>query len=249
MRSVLAGLIGIAATTCSSLAEPTESYVLNCSGTLTQTAVSGATQSQIPPQNYTTHVSVDLEHRTFCQDECKSQELISKVLPDDVVFRSNASPQLERFWVTDDGQFSNTWLEVHTEGSDKSYVLMSARGFCEKSPNLRLTASEPVPAKPLALHEAPAQQVPKPLVQRDASAQPVAKALVEHDTSTQQVEPSRPLSMLGFTEISALVDIKNHRPVSAKLHTELQSLGYIRMQDDLWILTAKAEALVSGDPK
>jgi hypothetical protein len=54
---------------------------------------------------------------------------------------------------------------------------------------------------------------------------------------------------LGFSEISALIDIKNHRPVPAQLHTKLQSLGYIRLQDDLWTLTAKAEALVSGETK
>jgi hypothetical protein len=126
--------------------------------------------------------------------------------------------------MADDGQFSNTWVEERSQGGDKAYVVMSARGSCVKSPKIGLETNDPITIK-----SAP---------QREAAADREVK------------EPaSAPSPLLGFSEISALVDIKNHRPVSAKLHTELQYLGYIRLQDDLWILTAKAEALVSGEAK
>jgi hypothetical protein len=126
--------------------------------------------------------------------------------------------------MADDGQFSNTWVEERSQGGDKTYVVMSARGSCVKTPKVRLEANDPITVK-----SAP---------QREAAA----------DRDVREPVSSSP-PLLGFSEISALIDIKNHRPVSAKLHTELQYLGYIHLQDDLWILTAKAEALVSGETK
>ena len=224
MRSLLSGLFFVAATTCSAFAQATGAYDLMCSGTLTPTTVGGAPDPQVSSQSYTTHLSVDLDHRTFCQDECKAQEVISKILPADIVFRSSPPPQLQRFWIADDGQFSNTWVEVRSQGSNKTSIVLSARGSCVKSPRIRLEANDPITEKPTPQRQATAEQEVK--------------------------EPaSVPPKMLGFEEISALIDIKNHRPVSARLHTELQTLGYIRLQDDLWMLTAKAEALVSGQTK
>jgi hypothetical protein len=224
MRLILGGLLCVVATTSWALAQPAGVYDLTCSGTLTSTMASGAPDPDSPSQSYITRLTVDLDHRTFCQDECKAQEVISKVLPADIVFRSSPPPQLQRFWIADDGQFSNTWVEVRSQGSNKTSIVLSARGSCVKSPRIRLEANDPITEKPTPQRQAAAEQEVK--------------------------EPaSVPPKMLGFEEISALIDIKNHRPVSARLHTELQTLGYIRLQDDLWMLTAKAEALVSGQTK
>jgi hypothetical protein len=224
MRSLLGGLFFIAATSYSAFAQSTGAYDLMCSGTLTPTTVSGAPDPQASSQSYTTHLSVDLDHRTFCQDECKAQEVISKILPADIVFRSSPPPQLQRFWMADDGQFSNTWVEERSQGSDKTYIVMSARGSCVKSPKIHSEANDPITVKPT----------------------PQREAVVEREAREPATSSSAPL---GFSEISALIDIKNHRPVAAKLHMELQNLGYIRLQDDLWTLTAKAEVLVSGGTK
>ena len=132
--------------------------------------------------------------------------------------------RLQRFWVTGDGQFSNTWVEVRSQGGDNSYIVMSAQGLCVRSPKIHLETNDPITVKPAPQREAAAERQ----IREPASALPTG---------------------LGFSEISALIDIKNHRPVSAKLYTELQNLGYIRLQDDLWTLTAKAEALVSGESR
>ena len=93
MRSILGGLLCVATATSPALAQSARVYDLTCSGTLTPTLVGAAPDYKTSSQSYTTHVSIDLDHRTFCQDQCKAQETISKLLPDDIIFRSSPPPQ------------------------------------------------------------------------------------------------------------------------------------------------------------
>jgi hypothetical protein len=54
---------------------------------------------------------------------------------------------------------------------------------------------------------------------------------------------------LSATEITALLDIQNHRPVPASMHTKLYSRGLVHLDNDLWVLTARGEALITGDKR
>jgi hypothetical protein len=191
-------------------------YDLKCSGTVTSLRLGQTDNKPSNPAPYAMKLHIDLRQKTFCQDMCKVSESIWKVLPANIIFRSVSGPQLERLWVTDDGQFSNTWIENQTSGDDKSQLLMSAQGGCERqeySQSIDLANS--------------------------TSKLPAPKAMLS--------SASVPDSELSVGEISALMDIKNHRPVSAQLHMRLHTLGYAHLKDDLWVLTRKGEKIVSGN--
>jgi hypothetical protein len=52
---------------------------------------------------------------------------------------------------------------------------------------------------------------------------------------------------LSSTEIRALMDIQNHRPVPGSMHTRLWLKGLAQLDNDLWVLTDKGEAIVTGE--
>jgi hypothetical protein len=52
---------------------------------------------------------------------------------------------------------------------------------------------------------------------------------------------------LSAMEITALLDIQNHRPVPAAMHTKLYARGLVHLDNDLWVLTDRGEALITGD--
>ena len=51
---------------------------------------------------------------------------------------------------------------------------------------------------------------------------------------------------LSDREIRALISIQNHRRVPGSMHTRLWLKGLARFDDDLWVLTNKGEAIISG---
>lgn len=52
---------------------------------------------------------------------------------------------------------------------------------------------------------------------------------------------------LSEREIRALIFIKNHRAFPASMHTQLWLKGLAQFQDGRWVLTAKGEAIITGD--
>jgi hypothetical protein len=136
---------------------------------------------------------VDLNHNTFCQDACGATERIWKILSTDIVFRSASEPQLQRLWVADDGEFSNTWVE-QAQRNDKSLVLKSAQGGCVKA----LKAPSPDPA-PLKL------KMPATSSNGAAAQIPIIEKLSEADiTALNDVENHRSITASLHTHLHAL---------------------------------------------
>jgi hypothetical protein len=162
---------------------------------------------------FTMTLHVDLDHGSFCQNSCETQEKISKVLPSNIIFRAVNAPLPNRLWVADTGQFSYTWAEAAAR--DEKPSLHSVQGYCSKA------VTGPVPAV-----EAVKQKIPI-TIQRAAI----------------QVRPEE----LSATEITALLDIQNHRPVPASMHTRLYARGLVHLENDLWVLTGRGEAIITGD--
>jgi hypothetical protein len=48
-------------------------------------------------------------------------------------------------------------------------------------------------------------------------------------------------------EIRALIEIQNHRPVPGSMHTRLWLKGLAQLDNDLWVLTDKGEAIITGE--
>lgn len=205
-------------------AEPVNAgYDLKCNGSMF--LLDGASVEHPSPFTMTLHV--DLDHNSFCQDSCQAQEKIVRVLPSNIIFRATNSPLPNRLWVADTGQFSYTWSEV--AGHDEKPSVVSAQGSCTK-----------VAAGPVAAAESPKQSVesskPKP-------------TFLEHNTATSMqktASQSRP-EELSAAEITALIDIQNHHPVPALMHTRLHARGLVELKDDLWILTDRGAAIINGD--
>jgi hypothetical protein len=219
MKSVLIGT-AFSLILASAMAAPSKvEYDLRCEGVVTTTGTDETTNREPSiPLPFTMKLHVDLARNLFCQDTCDAPEHISKILSRNIVFRSIGGPQPKRLWVADDGQFSNTWVEVRVQHDDKSVVLNSAQGVCSKIPDGPVAPAEPVKQKSGA-------------------------------TTVNRLSARLPLEELSAREITALMDIENHRPVSAELHTQLHARGLIHLEGDLWVLTGKGEAIITGDRK
>jgi len=164
---------------------------------------------------------VDLARNSFCQNSCETQEKISKILPSNIIFRAVNAPLPNRLWVADSGLFSYTWADVPPR--DVKPTVHSAQGLCTKvmaGTGIAVEAAKPKPAS-----------VPKPVIALQKPA-----------------NPPRP-EELSATEITALIDIQNHRPVPAAMHTKLYSRGLVHLDNDLWVLTDKGEAIITGDKR
>lgn len=164
---------------------------------------------------------VDLEHNLFCQDNCEIREKISKVLPSNIIFRAVKTPWPNRLWVADTGQFSYTWVDAPVRDAKPS--ARSAQGSCVKVITSSESAVEPKP---------------KPLVAVSKLANPPQKAVSQNR-----------LEELSAPEITALIDIQNHRPVSASMHTKLYTRGLVHLENDLWVLTDRGDAIITGDKR
>jgi len=197
------------------------SYDLKCEGT-SSSLNGGNTETNSSPFAMTLHV--DPDHNSFCQNSCETQEKISKVLPSNIIFRAINTPLPNRLWVADTGQFSYTWAE--TPAQDEKPSVRSAFGYCTK-----VLANSGV-----AVEAAARQKSPVVTAQRSAITPLKATAQARADE-------------LSAPEITALLDIQNHRPVPASMHTRLYARGLVHLDNDLWVLTDRGEALISGDKR
>ncbi len=197
------------------------SYDLKCEGT--SSALDGNnTETSSSPFAMTLHV--DPDHNAFCQNSCEIQEKISKVLPSNIIFRAVNAPWPNRLWVADTGQFSYTWAEAAAR--DEKPSVRSAQGHCTK-----VSADSGVALEATAKQKSPAVTAQKPVI-----TPPKVAAQARADE-------------LSATEITALLDIQNHRPVPASMHTRLYARGLVHLDNDLWVLTDRGEALITGDKR
>ena len=229
MRAVKIISIGIASSFLLSSAAGASaaqvSYDLKCEG-ISSSLDGGDSEKNPSPFAMTLHV--DPDHNTFCQNNCETQEKISKILPSNIIFRAVNAPWPNRLWVADTGQFSYTWAE--TGGRDEKPSVHSAQGSCAK-----IMADSGVAVEAIAKQKSPAVPAQKPPV-----VPPIAISPPKMATQARADE-------LSATEITALLDIQNHRPVPASMHTKLYSRGLVHLDNDLWVLTDRGEALITGD--
>lgn len=231
MRAVKRFSIGIAVffllSSAAAASAAQVSYDLRCEGTSSSLDGDGAEKNSSP---FAMTLHVDPDHNTFCQNNCETQEKISKILPSNIIFRAINAPWPNRLWVADTGQFSYTWAEAAAR--DEKPSVRSAQGSCAK-----IMADSGIAV------EAVAKQKPSVIT---AQKPPIAAApaMTPPKTPTQARADE-----LSATEIMALLDIQNHRPVPASMHTRLYSRGLVHLDNDLWVLTARGEALITGDKR
>jgi hypothetical protein len=175
--------------------------------------------AEMPASPFAMTLHVDLEHNSFCQDGCETREKISKVLPSNIIFRAVNAPWPNRLWVADTGQFSYTWADVGARDTKPS--VYSAQGTC---------------IKVIAGSASAVEVRPKPSIAASKLTVPAQKP----------VNPDRP-EELTAPEITALIDIQNRRPVPASMHTRLYARGLVHLDNDLWVLTDRGEAIITGD--
>lgn len=195
------------------------SYDLKCEGS-SSSLDGGNAETNSTPFAITLHV--DPDHNTFCQNSCETQEKISKVLPSNIIFRAVNAPLPNRLWVADTGLFSYTWADV-TAHNEKPSV-RSAQGYCTKV----------MADSGIAVEAAAKQKSPLVVPQKPAVTAPKVATQARADE-------------LSAMEITALLDIQNHRPVPAAMHTRLYDRGFVRLDNDLWVLTDRGEAIITGD--
>ena len=203
------------------------SYDLKCEGT-SSSLDGGNAEKNSSPFAMTLHV--DPDRNTFCQNNCETQEKISRVLPSNIIFRAINAPLPNRLWVADTGQFSYTWAEAAAR--DEKPSVRSAQGSCAK-----IMADSGVAPEAAAKQKLPVIPAPKPSI-----------APLSAITAPKMATQAR-ADELSATEITALLDIQNHRPVPASMHTRLYSRGLVHLDNDLWVLTARGEALITGDKR
>jgi hypothetical protein len=197
------------------------SYDLKCEGS--SSSLDGdKTETNSSPFAMTLHV--DPDHNSFCQNSCETQEKISRVLPSNIIFRAINAPLPNRLWVADTGQFSYTWADAATR--DEKPSVRSAQGYCTKV----------MADSRIAVEAAAKQKFPVAPVQKLGITPPKVATQARADE-------------LSAIEITALLDIQNHRPVPASMHTRLYDRGLVRLDNDLWILTDRGEALITGDKR
>jgi len=177
--------------------------------------------AETPTSPFAMTLHVDLEHNLFCQDNCETREKISKVLPRNIIFRAVNAPLPNRLWVADTGQFSYTWADAAVR--DAKPLVHSAQGTC---------------VKVIASFESAMEVRPK-------SSMAVPKLASLPQKADNQNRPEE----LSASEITALIDIQNHRPVSASMHTKLYTRGLVRLENDLWVLTDRGDAIITGDKR
>ena len=139
-----------------------------------------------------------------------------------LVLRNFRADGPNRLWVADTGQFSYTWADAPPHNEKPS--VRSAQGYCTK-----VTADSGIAVEAAAKQKSPAVAAQKPAV---AAPKIVTQARADE---------------LSAMEITALLDIQNHRPVPASMHTRLYDRGFVRLDNDLWVLTARGEAIITGD--
>jgi hypothetical protein len=219
MKSLLTGGALSVVMFTAAAAQPDKEYDLNCTGMLTSTVTDGSGKSEAAAP-----VAYTMQLHVDLNHNA---------------FCQDACGAPERIWKilpTDivfrsasEPQLRRLWVADDGEFSntwveraqqnDKSVVLKSAQGGCVKV----LKGPSPGPA-PLKL---------KTLVASSSGA--VAQAPI--------------IEKLSESDITALIDLKNHRPISAGLHTHLHALGLVHLQDDLWVLTRKGDSIITGDTK
>jgi len=201
------------------------SYDLKCEG-ISSSLDGGNAEKYSSPFVMTLHV--DPDHSTFCQNNCETQEKISKILPSNIIFRAVNAPWPNRLWVADTGQFSYTWAEAG--GRDEKPSVHSAQGSCAK-----------IMADSGVAMEAAAKQKPPVIAAQKPSIAPAPAIAPPKQASQARADE------LSAAEITALLDIQNHRPVAASMHTKLYSRGLVHLDNDLWVLTDRGEALITGE--
>src|SRR3569833_2962830 len=159
---------------------------------------------------------VDPDHSSFCQNSCETQEKISRILPSNIIFRAVNAPLPNRLWVADTGQFSYTWAEAAAR--DEKPSMRFAHGFCTKV----------VPVSSID-RESVKEKVPAPNF-------PIGQKHADQPRSAG----------LSAREMRALINIQNHRPIPASMHTKLWLKGLAQFDKELWVLTDKGEAILSG---
>jgi hypothetical protein len=197
------------------------SYDLKCTGNISPVDAGNAEPISSP---FAMTLHVDLEHNSFCQNNCETQEKISKVFPSNIIFRAVNAPLPNRLWVADTGQFSYTWADATAHNENPT--VRSAQGYCTK-----VMADAGIAVEASAKQKSPVVAPQKPAATPPKMAtQPRAEDL-------------------SAMEITALLDIQNHRPVPAAMHTRLYDRGFVRLDNDLWVLTARGEAIITGDKR
>jgi len=197
------------------------SYDLKCEGNSSSLDGSNGETNSSP---FAMTLHVDPDHSSFCQNSCETQEKISRILPSNIIFRAVNAPLPNRLWVADTGLFSYTWADAPSHNEKPS--LRSAQGYCTK-----VMADSGIAVEAAAKQKSPAVAAQKPVV---AAPKVVTQARADE---------------LSAMEITALLDIQNHRPVPASMHTRLYARGLVHLDNDLWVLTDRGEALISGDKR
>jgi hypothetical protein len=175
-----------------------------------------AANAKTPGSPFKMTLHVDLNHQLFCQNNCETREKISKVLPSNIIFRAVNAPLPNRLWVADTGQFSYTWAEAAAR--DEKPSMRFAHGFCTKVVTVSSIDRESVKEK-----------VPVP------------------NFPIGQKHANQPRSAgLSAREMRALINIQNHQPIPASMHTKLWLKGLAQFDNELWVLTDKGEAILSG---
>src|ERR1700712_1833873 len=104
MKIVVCGIAYLLLLGSAAAAQDHAVYDLRCNGTITSLKLQQGDEKPSNPVPYAMKLHVDMRQKTFCQDSCGVSERIWKILPANIIFRSITGPQLERLWITDDGQ-------------------------------------------------------------------------------------------------------------------------------------------------
>src|SRR3569623_1163146 len=155
MRVIPAGIVGLFLVSSAAAALPPQTgYDLKSQGDMSALDTANA---KAPGSPFTMTLLVDLNHQLVCQNNCETQERISKVLPSNIIFRAINAPLPNRLWVADAGQFSYTWADV-TAHNEKPSV-RSAQGYCTK-----VMADSGIAVEAAAKQKSPAVVAQKPVV-------------------------------------------------------------------------------------
>jgi hypothetical protein len=100
---------------------------------------------------------------------------------------------------------------------DEKPAMRSAQGFCSR-----------MVTEPASDRENVKEKVSKP---------PIGQKLADRSQSEE----------LSEREITALINIQNRRPVPGSMHRRLWLKGLAQFDDDLWVLTDKGEAIITGE--
>ena len=167
---------------------------------------------------------VNLAKKTYCQDDCALPQAIYAIKSDDIIFNFTKEAPEQRFWMAEDeGLFFKVWIEAGDARKKQPVVQKSAQGQCTF-------------ANPIATEANTAPTTP-------TKAKPATSSV---PNVTREEDPPSHANALTVQEITALVDVANHRPISSALLAHLHALGYLVWVDDTLQLTDKSRSVVGG---